>query len=710
MPPGLRPARAIAIAAVCAAALAILALAGCDRGGAAVAKGGVVRNGDLSAGSGNSPAGWQASAWATGAGYTTFTWHHQRGAPPSLEIWNAKSNTADWAQKLHLGPGWYRFTASVRAEGIPRRANSAGAFLGLLEDGIVSRMLYGTTGWTTLGFYLKVEAPGAEVTLACQLGGHASPNIGKGFCRDIRGVRVAQPAPDSMPRHDLDLDLGITPPPGPRAGGRPARPAPAAAIPSGVHPLLLKPARATRFDIIFTRLFDIFEWIMALAVIAALAFMIRTSEAGDWILRHLRFMRPRTDADASAAPAGPVPGGVSGATATLRAHATAWLGVAAVPPTARCGRVMRRAVAFLTRDEWQVVAFVLIVKVLLYWYGLVSYEVHLNRWVHSPTEALRMWSGWDAPHYLAIALYGYGAVGRHRLFLAFYPLYPWLIRLLTFVTRSALGSALIISNLASIVLAVLMLRLVALDYGIEAGRRAVWFLFLFPTAYFLQAPYTESLFIALVVGSFLACRHGRWFFAGILGGLAAFTRAPGILLAAALAIEAIQELLTTRRWNYRWLWIGLVPLGFAGFLAVNYWVTGNPFTFLAAEAQNWTEKLSVPWAFLRQLDVLRYMKAASGEVIGVQVFIYVLIGLGATLASAWFLRPSYTAWMAANWLIIAGQTWDLSAPRYLLAMFPMFILAARGSRSRLCFAALTIWSLLFLALFSSEFVIGHWAF
>ena len=44
------------------------------------------------------------------------------------------------------------------------------------------------------------------------------------------------------------------------------------------------------------------------------------------------------------------------------------------------------------------------------------------------------------------------------------------------------------------------------------------FLLIFPTAYFLHIGYTESLFLALVLGSFLAARTDRWWLAGLSAG------------------------------------------------------------------------------------------------------------------------------------------------------------------------------------------------
>jgi hypothetical protein len=87
-----------------------------------------------------------------------------------------------------------------------------------------------------------------------------------------------------------------------------------------------------------------------------------------------------------------------------------------------------------------------------------------------------------------------------------------------------------------------------------------------------------------------------------------------------------------------------------------------------------------------------------------------MIGLAASVASAWYLRASYTVWIAGNWLIIASLSWDLSSPRYTLAMFPIFILFALAGRRLFWMRLLTLWSILFLAMFSGEFVMGHWAF
>ena len=163
-------------------------------------------NGDLTRGSGNTPDQWHAMAWKNGPEFSTFSWHHGQGAHAELEISSVQPNDASWAQNAHLAPGWYRFAASIRTEGVGEE--SAGASLSLGEDGISSRVLHGTTDWQTVEFYLKVGEPGADVLLACRLGGFSSLNTGKVFCRDLEASAVGQPPPGASLSYDLDLTRG----------------------------------------------------------------------------------------------------------------------------------------------------------------------------------------------------------------------------------------------------------------------------------------------------------------------------------------------------------------------------------------------------------------------------------------------------------------------------------------------------------------------
>ncbi len=379
------------------------------------------------------------------------------------------------------------------------------------------------------------------------------------------------------------------------------------------------------------------------------------------------------------------------------------------PAPAHTERELDPAVA--RRIDRDAAGLAILTELLTFGFGYFAFEITAEQRVGSFYQVFDIWNRWDTTHYINIAVHGYQKAGDMRFAIVFFPLYPWLVRAVMFFARDPLISTLIVSFLASIVAAIGLARLVAIDYPEGVAYRSVWFMFIFPTAYFLHVGYTESLFLALVISSFLAARRDRWLAASILGAGASLTRMNGLLLLPALGVEALHRLRIERRWEWRWLWLGLIPLGLGIHLLVNYFVTGDPFTFAQYERTQWSQGLGWPWYGVRVMgNTARTFDPYLAQMVGVQVVLFLTIGLLATLAAFFTLRPSYSIWMAANWLLIAGLTWDLSAPRYMLALFPMFILFARMARSRNFNSIITIWSLLSMGTFIACFIHSNWAF
>ncbi len=361
--------------------------------------------------------------------------------------------------------------------------------------------------------------------------------------------------------------------------------------------------------------------------------------------------------------------------------------------------------------DWRDVEPALITKVLVLALASIAYQVFLNRPVAFPLGVLQVINRWDAPHYLELALHGYQATGDSRFYLVFYPLYPWLIRVLAPLAGDVLTAAFAVSTVASLVVAMLLYWLARLDLPDLTARRAVWFLFIFPTSYFLHIGYTESLFLALTLGCFLAARRDRWLLAGMLGGLACLTRLNGLVLGPALAVEAVSQWTKDRRWRWEWLAIGLVLAGFAAYLLLNYEVTGDAWRFLVYEHEYWSKSLAWPWTGIGGLLQAAGWRDPSGAQMDVwQEIVFILIGLGGTLAAAVRLRPSYTVWMALNWLLFVSTTFVLSVPRYTLILVPLFLLFAQLAEWPRWNYLLTAWSLLFLSFFTVQFALGRWAF
>ena len=114
---------------------------------------------------------------------------------------------------------------------------------------------------------------------------------------------------------------------------------------------------------------------------------------------------------------------------------------------------------------------------------------------------------WDSVWYLTIAKSGYADNLRR---MAFFPVYPGLIHIVGFFTRSDLVAGVLISLVAFAVALALLHRLVLLDFGEDVAETTVMLIAFCPVAFFFSAVYTESLFLALSVGAIYAARRERW--------------------------------------------------------------------------------------------------------------------------------------------------------------------------------------------------------
>ncbi len=365
----------------------------------------------------------------------------------------------------------------------------------------------------------------------------------------------------------------------------------------------------------------------------------------------------------------------------------------------------------LRRHEWRMVALVISIKALLFLFAGQSYQVLEDQRIVGVRGWLEIWNRWDAINYQKLAQFGYGATGELKPLLVFYPLYPWTVRLFSFFTRDYLLSAFVVSTLASLTAAIVLLRLVELDYRKETAQRAVWFLFIFPTSYFLHIGYTESLFLMLALACVYAARKQSWFAAAVFGALACLTRANGLVLGPVLVMEAAYQYRRTRRWQWQWLCIPLMAFGFGGYLLLNKHVTGDPFAFTSLMQQFFTKSLSSPITGIdNAIGSVMIRAPGEAEMIGMQEVLFIAIGFFCTIVSWVKLRPAYSVWMTGNWLLFVSVSFVLSVPRYTLTMFPIYILFSLLAVRRLWFAVITVWSILYLSFFASMFAWGHWAF
>ena len=269
----------------------------------------------------------------------------------------------------------------------------------------------------------------------------------------------------------------------------------------------------------------------------------------------------------------------------------------------------------------------------------------------------------------------------------------------------------LISLLATPVALFFLYRIAENLYDSRAARAATLALAFFPTAFFLNAVYTEALFLALSAGAVWAALVRRnLLLAGLLGSLAAATRNLGVILLLPLFWEWLRY---RREFGLRGLaGLALVPAGFAGYAAFLWGRFGDPLVFARQQDEYWGRELTNPFTTLRDAgqaarDGARYLfdpetlflntdPTPALEASNTLNFAFLILFLGLLAVGFVVLPPGlslYTLVIVLLPVLTPAPSFPLmSLPRFMLAAFPVFlVLGYLLSRAR---PVLVLWLLL----------------
>ena len=330
------------------------------------------------------------------------------------------------------------------------------------------------------------------------------------------------------------------------------------------------------------------------------------------------------------------------------------------------------------------------------------------------------WSllNFDGEHYAAIAFQGYKPSTYF-----FFPLYPLLTRLIALIFNKDLLSiaisGVLISNFSFFVALIGFWKLIRLDYKENIAKLSIILLLIFPTSFYFGAFYTESLTLALIVWAFYFARKGNWILVGILGGLASATRITALALIPAIGTEiwlsSVRKPLRVE--PLKLLALALIPLGLAVYMYYLYRVTGDPLEFVHNVAifgeQRSSNLIMLPQVFYRY--IFKVLPNINYEYFPVVWTTYLEIGTAILFLvfGAWSfikLRLSYAIYLAVGYIIPSLSGSFSSLPRYVLILFPAFLLSAifLEGRSRLTKGVVYLVLLIMLTISCGLFVRGYW--
>jgi len=337
------------------------------------------------------------------------------------------------------------------------------------------------------------------------------------------------------------------------------------------------------------------------------------------------------------------------------------------------------------------------------------------------------WQRFDTQRYLVIARDGY-ADERNSVFP---PLYPLAIRAVGALfgggSTANLAAAVLLAHLACLGFLILIHHIITVEIGAEHATRTLVYLVLFPTGFFLFAPYTEPISMLFALGSLWLGKNGRFWQAGILGFLASLTRLTGWILIVPLAYEFWQrKSAEAQRDNLRFTIYDLrfthlvtmsstllPPLALVLFIG---WRTSAELPPLSQMyEQYWYQTTGFPGVDIFRAFNTLFLggEARANEFISLALdFVVTIFLIVTTILTFRRLGMTYGLYSAMLLLFILLPTSELkpiySFSRYALAFFPSFMLLGMAGQ-RPSYNRLILYPFLLLYLyFSGQFFVWGW--
>ncbi len=328
----------------------------------------------------------------------------------------------------------------------------------------------------------------------------------------------------------------------------------------------------------------------------------------------------------------------------------------------------------LSPARWPAWALFLVSLAVLWLGALLSYALN-NHGLQGffPHFMSRFAGEGDAPRYIFMAENGYVSSGDYVNNIVFYPLYPLLVRALSFFLGGRTAMAGMLLSQLCYGLACLVFRRLA-DRECEHPGFAMLCFWLYPFGFFCLGVFTEGLFLLLSLSALYLIRTRRWLAAGILAFFCTLTRTQGILLLIPGVYEAVLGW-KEQGWSPRYLSL-LSPIpAFLVYLCINKLVCGNFFAYQYYEsvAPWWQTPQWLGKTIAQQLSMAIGNQGIANWIYWPQLLLYFIAAVLLYAGLRKKLPTSLLLYGTAYLGMCYTASWLISGGRYMLGCIPLFL-------------------------------------
>jgi hypothetical protein len=300
-----------------------------------------------------------------------------------------------------------------------------------------------------------------------------------------------------------------------------------------------------------------------------------------------------------------------------------------------------------------------------------------------PGRLAGLFGNWDARLYLYIAAHGYETSGDPANFIVFFPLFPILIWLLSFLLNPIVAG-IVITNIASVIgHAYFILFLQERGYCRQKIWRILLLLLFSPVSVYFTLNYTEGVLLGLSAVFLYYLEQRKLLGAAVLGCFASMTKLIGILF----LIPYIFYCVSWRPFKIKWpelFYAAIIPLGYGFYSLINYKRFGDGLHYMLVQRDHWSKQSVNPFRqyWYTLFDVLHGNHFEEEILKQTYTFDYIALLIAPIIIIAYVLLRrnqnklpfSLVLWSLAQLLVFCSQSYWMSSFRYAALILPLYIM------------------------------------